>query len=117
MGLGSLVFALPHFLTNRYEFELDAEGLANPLDFCTAENKDTGQCDAKKFVSDLSNYKYFFLVGQFLHGVGAAPLITLGTTLLDDSVSKKSSPLYIGIFQVITKGTVPVSSIKVKRHN
>ncbi|XP_059079706.1 solute carrier organic anion transporter family member 4A1-like [Tigriopus californicus] len=101
MGLGSLVFALPHFLTDRYEFEVDADGLANPLDFCTPGDKDTGKCDAKKFVSDLSNFKYFFLLGQFLHGVGAAPLITLGTTLLDDSVSKKSSPLYIGIFQTM----------------
>jgi len=38
-------------------------------------------------------------VGQFVHGVGASPLITLGTTVLDESVAKKTSPMYIGVFQ------------------
>jgi len=63
-----------------------------------------GECDeqadrAGRVVASLSNYRWFFLVGQFVHGVGASPIITLGTTLLDENVSKKSSPLYIGIFQ------------------
>ena len=40
-----------------------------------------------------------FLLGQLLHGFGAAPLITLGTTFMDESVAVKNSPLYIGIFQ------------------
>ena len=40
------------------------------------------------------------MFGQILHGIGAAPLIALGTTLLDESVSRVSAPLYIGIFQV-----------------
>eukprot|EP00095_Tigriopus_kingsejongensis_P000424 maker-scaffold171_size289870-snap-gene-1.34 protein:Tk00424 transcript:maker-scaffold171_size289870-snap-gene-1.34-mRNA-1 annotation:"hypothetical protein LOTGIDRAFT_222876" len=101
MGLGSLVFALPHFITDRYQFVVEADGTSNPLDFCTNSTKDTESCDAQQFVSNLANYKYFFLFGQFLHGIGAAPLITLGTTLLDDSVSKKSSPMYIGIFQTM----------------
>ena len=48
----------------------------------------------------LVRYRYYFMLGQLLHGVGAAPLVTLGTTLLDESVSKKSSPMFIGIFQV-----------------
>nr|XP_040570830.1 solute carrier organic anion transporter family member 4A1-like [Lepeophtheirus salmonis] len=46
---------------------------------------------------DLSLYKYVFLLGQLLHGIGSAALITLGTTLLDGSVKKSSVPLYIGI--------------------
>ena len=48
----------------------------------------------------LANNKYLFMFGQILHGIGAAPLIALGTTLLDESVSRVSAPLYIGIFQV-----------------
>ena len=48
----------------------------------------------------LANNKYLFIFGQILHGIGAAPLIALGTTLLDESVSRVSAPLYIGIFQV-----------------
>ena len=45
-------------------------------------------------------YRYFFVFGQILHGIGAAPLITLGTALLDESVSRIKAPLFIGIMQV-----------------
>lgn len=31
--------------------------------------------------------------------MGAAALITLGTTLMDESVEKKAAPMYIGIFE------------------
>ena len=47
----------------------------------------------------LATYRLVFILGQLLHGLGAAPLITLGTTFLDESVSKRSSPLYIAVFQ------------------
>ena len=57
------------------------------------------QC-VEEFTASLTRYRWFFNLGQFLNGIGAAPLITLGTTLLDESVSKKNSPMYIGIFQV-----------------
>ena len=31
---------------------------------------------------ELHNYKYVFILGQLLHGIGASDLTTLGTTLL-----------------------------------
>ena len=104
MGCGSLCFSLPHFLTGRYDYNEDT---ASSDDYCTSFPK-TGAADACAALAedallvtrDLSKYRYFFLAGQFLHGIGAAPLITLGTTLLDESVSKRNSPMYIGIFQV-----------------
>ena len=40
-----------------------------------------------------------FILGQLLHGFGAAPVITLGLTFLDEVVSPANSPLYIGVFQ------------------
>ena len=40
-----------------------------------------------------------FILGQILHGFGAAPTTTLGLTFLDEMVSSKNSPLYIGLFQ------------------
>ena len=40
-----------------------------------------------------------FILGQILHGFGAAPIVTLGLTFLDEIVSAKNSPLYIGVFQ------------------
>ncbi len=43
--------------------------------------------------------RYVFITAQLLHGVGAAALVTLGTTLMDESVSKASAPMYIGLFE------------------
>ncbi len=47
----------------------------------------------------MSDYQYVFILAQLLHGVGAAALVTLGTTLMDESVSKASAPMYIGLFE------------------
>ena len=44
----------------------------------------------------LSNYVYVFYLGQFVHGLGAAPLYTLGVTYLDDNLPVKSTSLYHG---------------------
>ena len=110
MGCGSLMFALPHFVTDIYlENEQISTGndTTHP-DLCStsgsgqssfSSNSDLDQ-KALATAVQLSNFKYFFIFGQVLHGIGAAPLITLGTTLLDESVGRISSPLYIGIFQV-----------------
>ena len=48
--------------------------------------------------SSLENYKFVFILGQLLFGIGGSALITLGTTLLDESVAQKVAPVYIGIF-------------------
>ncbi len=102
MGFGSLFFCLPHFLAGRYV----PAGKDSGVDLCdgnqTTTVNSTKCLDSKagEMLAQLSSYRYFFVFGQIMLGVGAAPLITLGTTLLDESVSKKSSPFYIGIFQV-----------------
>lgn len=44
----------------------------------------------------LSSYRHIFVLGQFLHGVGASPLYTLGITYLDESVPVKMSSMYLG---------------------
>ena len=112
MGCGSLMFALPHFVTDIYlENDQISTGNDTHPDLCTSgsgqssfsSNLDLDQMGKSKALATalhLSNFKYFFIFGQVLHGIGAAPLITLGTTLLDESVGRISSPLYIGIFQV-----------------
>lgn len=87
MGSGSLLFALPHFTAGAYEAEV-AEGV--------------GTCRANRSVvcrdraSGLSGYRLVFMLGQFLHGVGATPLYTLGVTYLDENVKCSYSPVYIG---------------------
>lgn len=37
-----------------------------------------------------------FLLGQTLHGIGATPLFSIGTAYLDENVSQKASPVYLG---------------------
>lgn len=87
LGAGSLVFALPHFIAGHYEVEMDEE---------------VGTCSANQSVvcsdraSGLSNYQLVFMLGQFLHGMGATPLYTLGVTYLDENVKSSYSPIYIG---------------------
>ncbi|XP_073859364.1 solute carrier organic anion transporter family member 4A1 isoform X16 [Macaca fascicularis] len=89
MGTGSLVFALPHFTAGRYEVEADT-GVrtcpANPSVACADHT------------SGLYRYQLVFMLGQFLHGMGATPLYTLGVTYLDENVKSSYSPVYIAIF-------------------
>ncbi|XP_041589272.1 solute carrier organic anion transporter family member 4A1 isoform X7 [Vulpes lagopus] len=89
MGAGSLVFALPHFTAGAYDVQA-ADGV--------------GTCGANRSVacgdgaSGLSGYRLVFMLGQFLHGVGATPLYTLGVTYLDENVKSSYSPVYIATF-------------------
>lgn len=90
-AFGALVFSSPYFFAGNYEFsEHSASGT------CPSYQPD---CPPRKErVSKLSNYKYVFFLGQFLHGAGAAPLYTLGCTYLDDCVPPRLSALYVGIY-------------------
>ncbi|XP_008063281.1 solute carrier organic anion transporter family member 4A1 [Carlito syrichta] len=89
MGAGSLVFALPHFTTSRYEAEADPG-----IGMCPAMHSTA--CTHRP--SGLSHFQLVFMLGQFLHGVGATPLYTLGVTYLDENVKSSYAPVYIAIF-------------------
>ncbi|XP_029995169.1 solute carrier organic anion transporter family member 4A1 [Sphaeramia orbicularis] len=90
MALGSLVFALPHFTTPPYQVSLpELTGT------CSANR--TSPCHNKESAG-LSSYRFVFMLGQFLHGMGATPLYTLGVTYLDENVKSSYAPVYIGIF-------------------
>ena len=43
-------------------------------------------------------YLIVFCVANMLMGIGATPLNTLGAAYLDENVSPKNSPLYIGVW-------------------
>ncbi|CAL1532840.1 unnamed protein product [Lymnaea stagnalis] len=91
LGIGSFVFALPHFISASYTVE-NAKEI-----FCRVGSNSSTTCDAKQS-SGLSNYKYFFFLGQGLHGAGATALYTLGVTYLDENVPQRVSSFYNGIF-------------------
>lgn len=37
-----------------------------------------------------------FILGQTLHGLGSTPLFSIGTAYIDENVSQKASPMYLG---------------------
>lgn len=88
MALGSLVFALPHFTTPPYQINLPEQ-----TGMCSGNA--TSPCQDKE-AGGFSSYRFVFMLGQFLHGVGATPLYTLGVTYLDENVKSSYAPVYIG---------------------
>ncbi|CAN7998728.1 unnamed protein product [Ixodes hexagonus] len=97
LSLGSMVFASPHFLA--------------PPNIATEENRpntcpitnpddcdDTGSGGGASAGFSLNSFKYFFMVGHALHGVGSSPFYTLGVAYLDENTPASTTSIYIGIF-------------------
>lgn len=110
MGLGSLIFASPHLFSPRYldhpAFQVNKSAIIQtenqPLvDLCLKNSTTVEEIcsDENQEATSLHYYKYVFIFGQLFHGVGAAALITLGTTLLDESVDENMAPVFISIFE------------------
>ncbi|XP_027512667.1 solute carrier organic anion transporter family member 4C1 isoform X2 [Corapipo altera] len=95
LGLGSLIFCLPHFSVGKYHYG------AKPEDTCQAPETVSANitCNAS-MKSSHHKYMYVFILGQLLLGVGGTPLYTLGTAFIDDSVPKHKSSLYIGTAKI-----------------
>uniref|UniRef100_H2YEM2 Solute carrier organic anion transporter family member n=1 Tax=Ciona savignyi TaxID=51511 RepID=H2YEM2_CIOSA len=108
LGVGGLIFSLPHFTTGLYSFEeahliLLKQGLyifktCVCLDIVYIQ---TCICATygQVFVSHKipANYVYVFIFAQLINGVGCTPLYTLGLAVIEDSVPKESASLYLGI--------------------
>ncbi|NWR99777.1 SO4C1 protein, partial [Motacilla alba] len=92
LGLGSLVFSLPHFSSGKYQYGSKIEDICQ-----TAETTFANATCSASTNSSLRKYLYVFILGQLLLGVGGTPLYTLGTAFIDDSVPKHKSSLYIGV--------------------
>ncbi|KAK7884706.1 hypothetical protein WMY93_027829 [Mugilogobius chulae] len=93
MGLGAFIFALPHFTTPPYQVTAPEKSL-----LCLANSTDFSQ---NKAADGLSNYYYVFVLGQLLHGLGAAPLFTLGFTFLDENVKATNAPVFMGVLYTV----------------
>ncbi|KAK7869819.1 hypothetical protein R5R35_008040 [Gryllus longicercus] len=101
MGIGSLVFALPHFASGPYRGATSAPNVCHNVTDLYGETGAVPGCPAAGAGGEaehLSRYMWVFLLGQLLHGVGASPLYTLGVTFIDENVTKKMSSVYLGIY-------------------
>ncbi|KAF2356664.1 Organic anion transporter polypeptide OATP [Trinorchestia longiramus] len=98
MGLGSFVFALPHFFTPAYHVTLGNSVGANMSTITCSLQAIIGEtCEMSRDIW-LAKFRQVFIFGQVLHGIGATPLYTLGVTYLDESVPVRMSSLYLGIY-------------------
>ncbi len=82
-GLGCLLFALPQFLGGRYRPVGGGSGGADAALLCSAVGA-PGECAAKD-----PGYLGVFAAAIVLLGLGASPIYTLGTVLIDDNTDPK----------------------------
>ena len=93
-AIGSAIFQFPHYTTPFYSFQ------SADFELCDVSRNSTDECQLGSG-SSLSHYFYVFVFAQFLHGLGAAPLYTLGVTYIDENVKPKMTSLYIGKIDIM----------------
>lgn len=91
-GIGAFTYAFPQFVFGSYKIGSN-ENLR--LESCDASHESNDLCDPANYVAFV-----LFVVGDFLIGVGAAPLFTVGVSFIDDIVHPKYVPIHMGIFFV-----------------
>lgn len=97
LGLGSIIYSLPHFIAPSYSEMLEMEAQDSLNDTCFVED-----CSSSGELIDTHNNRFyygFFVAGQALNGVGAAALWTIGTVYIDENLSQKGAPMAIGYFE------------------
>ncbi len=88
-GLGALIIALPQFLFGGYVVGSNSNFA---FESCDAHSEGPS-CDP----ANVGAY-VIFLIGDFILGIGAAPLFTVGTSFIDDIVHPKFVSIHLGIF-------------------
>ena len=100
-ALGCFLFALPQFLTEKYE-----PVVSKNTDVCQPNSTNASNSTSSRFtVSDElsckeSKWYFVFLLvaGQLVIGAGASPLFNLGPSYLDENVTQKNSGLVISAY-------------------
>lgn len=102
VGIGTCLFALPHFIATPYSKTLDRVINNTADNYCSFFNTSSSSteeiCDIEEEKSGNEIYTFIFMVSQALIGIGSTPILTLGLSYIDNHVSKKSSPQYLGKF-------------------
>ncbi|XP_025992017.1 solute carrier organic anion transporter family member 4A1 isoform X2 [Solenopsis invicta] len=100
LGIGSLLFASPHYLAGPYRGGQQTDNICQSVSNISSHSIScTDQSTVQAELEPYSGvYLTIFLVAQLLHGAGAAPFYTLGVTYLDENVSKKMSSVYLGVY-------------------
>lgn len=109
-GIGAMVFVLPHLLAQNYTITGGLGGNSTVGDnMCTsgpqrAKKMYPGQiCDLRGGFGN-GPYVMILVLAQTMVGIGGSPLFTLGTTYIDDHVTRESAPIFIGECSVCIEG-------------
>ena len=143
MGIGSIVFSLPHFISDSYSLSFDntsdenicqvsynsqqksvleqiqkgelnqllesdnLKGLSSPP-IVGHNNQFTRESNCIQEASQSAAFPIFvFMIAQLFLGCGGSPLLTLGTTYIDDHVHRDAASLYIGfMYSTVAFGPV-----------
>ena len=109
MGLGALLFSVPHFATGPYlpnQHSNDDSSLCDVINSSFVLNSSSSSASSSSSSPSpspscdvgVSRYLALFVVAQLLHGAGACPMWILGVTYMDDNLSREESSFYIGIY-------------------
>jgi organic anion transporter 3A len=91
---GALLFSLPHVLADSYTISGGLNSNNTKDNICkVSQSGQTEPCVGK--ASGNFGYVTILVLAQILMGSGVTPLYTLGTTYIDDHVTKEEAPVYI----------------------
>ena len=90
MGIGSFIFASPHYFSGAYYFNVTS------TEVCTNASEFAPSCT----IPHLYFYP-LFLIGNIIIGCGSSTLYTVGTGLVDDSTHPRYSPIYLSVVNIV----------------
>lgn len=95
LGVSAIIFTLPHFITDFYEWGGDTQdNLCHPSNNITAYEDHEGSSN----LSNLSNYLYVFITATFLMSVGTLPVYLLGVPYIDECLPSHSASCHLGMY-------------------
>jgi MFS family permease len=99
MGIGALMFALPHVLAQTYTLKGRITNSTSSEHICKRHHM---LYDSSRVCVDEDSgngvYVFILILAQSLIGVGGTPIYTLGTTYIDNHVTREKAPGYLGEF-------------------
>uniref|UniRef100_A0A8K9V8Y6 Solute carrier organic anion transporter family member n=1 Tax=Oncorhynchus mykiss TaxID=8022 RepID=A0A8K9V8Y6_ONCMY len=98
MSISALILALPHFLSQPYNYDSVIHDRQELCSFQGPSNT-TGACGKTeiKRIADTNNLWLLMAIAQLLFGVGSVPIQPFGISYVDDFAGRGNSPLYIAI--------------------
>lgn len=93
IAMGAATSALPKFIHGPYY-----AGVEQSSDFCRPGNSLLSTTNCKTSSDNEWYYKFIFILGNVLLGIGATPLYTLAPAHIDEVTERGQGSLYLGTF-------------------